>query len=181
MKKSIKTKAQPKVSKRSTGKTDMPELVTVMMKLVERLESLEKKTDLVVSKLTALPSEMRQAAQDSQRPGTTTHVSPPQHSGHGSPQSHIRTLYQAVCADCCKRCEVPFKPTAERPVYCKECFVKRKAGHVPQNPDMRSQGPIQPRPVSTIPREVEAPVANEIVSKGKKSKKQKPVKAKKKK
>ncbi|MCX6649853.1 MAG: hypothetical protein NTV61_10790 [Candidatus Bathyarchaeota archaeon] len=26
--------------------------------------------------------------------------------------------------DCGKVCEVPFKPTAGRPVYCKDCFPK---------------------------------------------------------
>ncbi|MDD5681408.1 MAG: hypothetical protein PHI59_09245, partial [Candidatus Omnitrophica bacterium] len=28
-----------------------------------------------------------------------------------------------------KECEVPFKPSGDRPVYCKECFSKRKAGN----------------------------------------------------
>ena len=38
-------------------------------------------------------------------------------------------MHKAVCADCKKECEVPFKPKGDRPVYCKECFSKRKAGH----------------------------------------------------
>jgi len=29
---------------------------------------------------------------------------------------------------CNKECEVPFKPSGDRPVYCKECFSKRKGG-----------------------------------------------------
>lgn len=37
-------------------------------------------------------------------------------------------MYQATCADCSKQCEVPFKPTGERPVYCKECFAARRNG-----------------------------------------------------
>jgi CxxC-x17-CxxC domain-containing protein len=32
-----------------------------------------------------------------------------------------------VCADCQKTCEVPFKPDGSRPVYCKECWAKRKS------------------------------------------------------
>jgi CxxC-x17-CxxC domain-containing protein len=28
----------------------------------------------------------------------------------------------AVCSKCGKNCEVPFKPTGERPVYCSDCF-----------------------------------------------------------
>lgn len=41
---------------------------------------------------------------------------------------HERQLFQAVCADCGTGCEVPFKPTGERPTYCKACFSKRKSG-----------------------------------------------------
>ncbi len=39
-----------------------------------------------------------------------------------------REMYKATCADCQKECEVPFKPSGDRPVYCKECFAKRKGG-----------------------------------------------------
>jgi ATP-dependent RNA helicase DeaD len=30
--------------------------------------------------------------------------------------------YNAVCHDCGSECEVPFKPTEGRPVYCRDCF-----------------------------------------------------------
>jgi CxxC-x17-CxxC domain-containing protein len=31
-------------------------------------------------------------------------------------------MYQAVCAECGKECEVPFQPTGDKPVYCSTCF-----------------------------------------------------------
>jgi CxxC-x17-CxxC domain-containing protein len=34
--------------------------------------------------------------------------------------------HKAVCSDCKQECEVPFKPTEGRPVYCRECFAKHK-------------------------------------------------------
>ena len=37
-----------------------------------------------------------------------------------------RELHKATCAECKRECEVPFKPSGDRPVYCKECFSKRK-------------------------------------------------------
>ena len=37
-----------------------------------------------------------------------------------------REMHKATCADCKKECEVPFKPSGDRPVYCRECFSKRK-------------------------------------------------------
>lgn len=33
-----------------------------------------------------------------------------------------REMHKAVCADCKKECEVPFKPTEGKPVYCRDCF-----------------------------------------------------------
>ncbi len=41
-----------------------------------------------------------------------------------------REMHKATCADCGKECEVPFKPTEGRPVYCRECFQK----HRPERP-----------------------------------------------
>ena len=41
--------------------------------------------------------------------------------------SRPREMHKAVCAECKKECEVPFKPTADKPVYCRECFMKRKS------------------------------------------------------
>jgi len=42
--------------------------------------------------------------------------------GFGGPKE----MFKAVCAGCHKDCEVPFKPSGDRPVYCKECFTKQK-------------------------------------------------------
>lgn len=33
-------------------------------------------------------------------------------------------MHTATCAKCGNRCEVPFRPTGERPVYCSDCFRK---------------------------------------------------------
>lgn len=35
-------------------------------------------------------------------------------------------MHEAICADCGKRCEVPFKPSNEKPVYCNQCFQNHK-------------------------------------------------------
>jgi len=37
-----------------------------------------------------------------------------------------REMHKATCADCGNECEVPFKPTEGRPVYCKECYQKHR-------------------------------------------------------
>lgn len=41
---------------------------------------------------------------------------------------HGRQLYSVKCADCGKQTQVPFKPTGDRPVYCRECYMKKRGG-----------------------------------------------------
>ena len=37
-----------------------------------------------------------------------------------------REMHKAVCSECGKDCEVPFKPVEGRPVYCRDCYAKRR-------------------------------------------------------
>jgi len=37
-----------------------------------------------------------------------------------------RQLYNVKCATCGKQAQVPFKPTGDRPVYCKDCYMKQR-------------------------------------------------------
>jgi|SRR3989344_6038221 len=37
-----------------------------------------------------------------------------------------REMHKAVCSECKKECEVPFKPTQGKPVFCRECFMKQR-------------------------------------------------------
>ena len=37
-----------------------------------------------------------------------------------------REMFSAVCGDCGKATQVPFKPRGDRPVYCSDCFAKRR-------------------------------------------------------
>ncbi len=44
----------------------------------------------------------------------------------GFRQSGPREMHKAICADCGKETEIPFKPSGDRPVYCQECYQKHK-------------------------------------------------------
>lgn len=35
-------------------------------------------------------------------------------------------MHQATCTNCGNGCEVPFKPTGDKPVLCRDCFVPKK-------------------------------------------------------
>ncbi|HLD33384.1 MAG TPA: CxxC-x17-CxxC domain-containing protein [Candidatus Nanoarchaeia archaeon] len=37
-----------------------------------------------------------------------------------------REMHKATCSECGNECEVPFKPSGDRPVYCRDCYSKRK-------------------------------------------------------
>jgi CxxC-x17-CxxC domain-containing protein len=37
-------------------------------------------------------------------------------------------MFQAVCNDCHKSCNVPFRPTGDKPVYCSDCFGSHRIG-----------------------------------------------------
>jgi CxxC-x17-CxxC domain-containing protein len=38
-----------------------------------------------------------------------------------------KEMFSAVCAECGQDTKVPFEPVADRPVYCSDCFAKRRA------------------------------------------------------
>ncbi|PIN79359.1 hypothetical protein COV16_04710 [Candidatus Woesearchaeota archaeon CG10_big_fil_rev_8_21_14_0_10_34_8] len=37
-------------------------------------------------------------------------------------------MHKVTCDKCNKECEVPFKPTESKPVYCSDCFRKNGSG-----------------------------------------------------
>jgi CxxC-x17-CxxC domain-containing protein len=39
-----------------------------------------------------------------------------------------KRMHSAVCDECGNRCEVPFRPTGEKPVFCSDCFGGNKGG-----------------------------------------------------
>lgn len=46
-------------------------------------------------------------------------------SGRGRDRGPV-TMHHAVCDQCGKDCEVPFRPTGDKPVFCNDCFASKK-------------------------------------------------------
>jgi len=44
------------------------------------------------------------------------------HGGYRRDGRDDKQMFRAVCSNCGKDCEVPFRPTGEKPVYCSDCF-----------------------------------------------------------
>ena len=38
-----------------------------------------------------------------------------------------REMHKATCSSCGKECEVPFKPTPGKDVFCRECYMNKKS------------------------------------------------------
>ncbi|MEK6913470.1 MAG: CxxC-x17-CxxC domain-containing protein [Nanoarchaeota archaeon] len=43
----------------------------------------------------------------------------------GGFNSEPREMHKAICSECKKECQVPFKPTPGKDVFCQECFAKK--------------------------------------------------------
>lgn len=37
-----------------------------------------------------------------------------------------REMHKTICAACGAETEVPFRPSGDRPVYCRDCFARNK-------------------------------------------------------
>src|SRR3989338_10107418 len=115
-----------------------PYLEGLIAKLVDRLVNLEKKMDIVVT-------------QTAGRSAGNGRPSKPFQNPEIKQQPHRdRVLYEAICADCHKVCEVPFKPSEDRAVYCKECFAKRKASAAGKPYPVLTPVAMPPKPVSKL-------------------------------
>ncbi len=44
-------------------------------------------------------------------------------------------MTEVICSSCKTKCEVPFKPTSSKPVYCRDCFSKKEKGGSHQRSD----------------------------------------------
>ena len=55
-----------------------------------------------------------------------------------------RQMHKAVCDSCHKECEVPFKPTSNKPIFCSDCFGKQGGGDRNQRPRFEGGGSVQP-------------------------------------
>ncbi len=47
-------------------------------------------------------------------------------SGGGGRDFGPREMHKATCSDCGQECTVPFKPTEGKPVFCRDCYAKRR-------------------------------------------------------
>lgn len=61
-----------------------------------------------------------------------------------------KEMFHAVCDNCGKDCEVPFKPTGNKPVYCSDCFSKMGGRGEPRRNRDHSEGHGNGRDIQEI-------------------------------
>src|SRR3989338_2531661 len=91
----------------------------LIVQVQQQLTYLDKKIDTLIGQMR--PVAHPQPFQRFDQPGRQGEVKQ-------ATNYNERVMHKTICADCRKECEVPFKPSGNRPVYCKECFAKRRAG-----------------------------------------------------
>lgn len=52
--------------------------------------------------------------------------------GFGGRDGGRPSMHPAICDECGKNCEVPFKPTGDKPIYCNDCFGNHKTSDAPR-------------------------------------------------
>ncbi len=113
-------KKSPKAKEHGASGTIEADIAGMIKSVMQQITFLDKKVDALIAQVSAKPAETRSFAPSFQHS--------PRHERHdqGRQDFKDRVLHKAICADCSKECEVPFRPTGNRPVYCRECFAKRK-------------------------------------------------------
>ena len=68
--------------------------------------------------------------------------------GGGGGRSNFRggdrgevTMHKAICDECKKSCEVPFRPSGDKPIYCNECFSGKRDNDRGPKRDFSDRGP----------------------------------------
>jgi CxxC-x17-CxxC domain-containing protein len=128
-----KRKTSKNTQTTASAEQDVVGLITT---LVQRLVTLESKIDMVLSRTSSRPAETPVPRQQQSAPAPAPRQ-----------PANTRPMYKVICADCGKDSEVPFRPSADRPVYCKACFTVR-----------RNNGTFTPRPpVPEKPQAIKPP------------------------
>ncbi|MDO8639057.1 MAG: hypothetical protein Q7R43_05780 [Candidatus Daviesbacteria bacterium] len=51
---------------------------------------------------------------------------PRRYDDRGSRSNDPKSMFDAVCDECGKSCQVPFQPSSGKPIYCSNCFGEKK-------------------------------------------------------
>lgn len=140
------------------------EIAVSLVKIQEKLALLEQKIDILAGRMVSMPG-MAKAPETKPVPvlAPVSVMKPVQPVKQGD-RNRGRPMFKAICAECKNECELPFKPSGDRPVYCKECFAQRKAANTPKIAKTPSVAPATatintaPKPFTDVTPKATGPV-----------------------
>jgi CxxC-x17-CxxC domain-containing protein len=163
-------KKRVKSREASTPQQSGPDIVAFINTIQQQLALLDRKIDTLINRSSERPVEMKRFSMPPrfEQPQSQSQ-SHPQHKPEPRQDNGFRerVMHKAICADCSKPCEVPFKPSQDRPVYCKECYAKRRHGG-----QAKHQHDIKPK--ETPVAEAHHPVKHHAIEPRKTAEKKKP-------
>lgn len=84
--------------------------------------------------------------------------------GRGGDRGPV-TMHKAVCDECHKSCEVPFRPSGDKPIYCNDCFGEKRGNEAPRrdfNNDRAPRREFNDRPAPSFSKPTATPVGNDM-------------------
>ena len=76
-------------------------------------------------------------------------------SGGGRDFDRPQMMHKAICSDCGKECEVPFKPNGSKPVFCRDCFQNKRTSGSVRSENFPRRSNFDDRSSNSTPRPVE--------------------------
>lgn len=70
----------------------------------------------------------------------------PRFNDRGSNRGPVE-MHKAICDNCGKECEVPFRPTSGKPIYCSNCFENKRGDSTSRRYDGRNSERSEVRPM----------------------------------
>ena len=72
-------------------------------------------------------------------------------------------MYSALCTECGSKCEVPFRPTGGKPIYCSNCFRKGDSTGGKNTEQFKEQFGILNAKLDTILNRLTPVIPSEVV------------------
>jgi len=68
-----------------------------------------------------------------------------------------RIMHKTICSNCGNECEVPFKPTGSKPVFCRDCFQNQRSSDSARSENFPRRSNFEDRGNNQINRPAEQP------------------------
>ena len=72
-----------------------------------------------------------------------------------------QVMHKTICSNCGKECEVPFKPSGNKPVFCRDCFQNNRSSDSMRSENFPQRSNFEDRGNNQVNRPAQQPVYKE--------------------